>query len=247
MQPIDLLAIAAHPDDAEIGCGGTLLLAKRDGKRTGIVDLTRGELSTRGTLESRAKETEAASRVLGLDYRKNLGMPDGNIELSRDNVATLVAEIRKTRPTIVLAPPPKERHPDHEAASELAHRACFYSGLAKYPVDGEPHRPLLVLNYIQTYSLEPRIIVDVSEVFEDRMRAIEAYGTQFGGKDAKPVDQSLVPEPETFLSQGGFVDWLRARSGAWGLMIGAKYGEAFSSPEPLGTKDLFNLVTKTIA
>jgi bacillithiol biosynthesis deacetylase BshB1 len=246
---IDLLAIAAHPDDAEIGCGGTMLLAKRDGKRTGVVDLTRGELSTRGTLESRATETEAASKILGLDYRVNLGMPDGNIELSRENIARLITEIRKTRPTIVLAPSREERHPDHEAAAELVHRACFYAGLEKYaPECGAPHRPLLLLHYMQTYALEPRIIIDVSEVFEERMRAVEAYATQFHAKDPS----SFIPHPsspprETFLSQAGFFDWLRARASANGLRIGAKYGEAFWGPEPLGTKDVFSLVTKTIA
>ncbi len=241
---IELLAIAAHPDDVEIGCAGTMLLAKRDGKRTGIVDLTRGELSTRGTLESRARETEAATKILGLDYRTNLGMPDGNIELSQENIARLITEIRKTRPTIVLAPSREERHPDHEAAAELAHRACFYAGLEKYsPECGEPHRPLLILNYMQTYAIEPRIIVDVTSVFEDRMRAVEAYSSQFSGSN-NSGDQS---QRETFLSQEGFFDWLRARASANGLRIGAKYGEAFWGPEPLGTKDLFSLVTKTIA
>src|ERR1035441_2899336 len=120
MQPIDLLAIAAHPDDAELACAGTMLMAKRDGKRTGIIDLTQGELSTRGTLETRARETDAATKILGLDYRVNLGMSDGNIELSQENLKSLIVQIRKTRPTILLAPSKFERHPDHEAAAELA-------------------------------------------------------------------------------------------------------------------------------
>src|SRR5579885_301563 len=121
MQPIDLLAFAAHPDDVELACAGTMLLAKRDGKRTGIVDFTRGEMSTRGTLESRKRETDAATTILGLDYRTNLGMQDGNIELSADNLKSVIIEIRRCKPTIVLAPSRQERHPDHEAASELVH------------------------------------------------------------------------------------------------------------------------------
>lgn len=245
MQPIDLLAIAAHPDDAEIGCGGTLLMAKRGGKRIGVVDLTRGELSTRGTLESRKRETEAATKLLGLDYRAQLELEDGNIELSQDNTRKLIAQLRETRPTIALLPSREERHPDHEAAAELARRAIFYAGLTKIETvgaDGQPqapHRPLLVLHYMQSHTFEPKIIVDVTPVFEERMKAIEAYHSQFA--NAKSND------PQTFLSQVGFFDWLRARASFYGLIIGVKYGEPFWSSEPLGTKDLFSIVTKEIA
>jgi N-acetylglucosamine malate deacetylase 1 len=245
---LDLLAFAAHPDDVELACAGTMRLAKKAGKRTGIVDLTRGELSTRGTLETRAKETEAASKIMQLDYRTNLQMSDGNIELSQDNLRQVIREIRRTTPTAVLAPSPKERHPDHEAAAELVHRAIFYAGLQKYETRDEAgnlqkhHRPLLALNFMQTYSFEPSIVIDVSEVFEDRMKTMEAFGSQFFGSVVR--DKS---EKETFLSQAHFFDWLRARAGHYGMLIGVQYGEPFWSHEPLGTKDLFSLVTKRVA
>ncbi len=247
---LDLLAIAAHPDDVELACAGTMLMAKRAGKRTGILDLTRGELSTRGTLESRARETEAASKILGLDYRANLGMPDGNIELSQENLRRVIIHIRKTRPTILLAPSPHERHPDHEAAAQLAHRAAFYAGLVKIETkddDGtkqEPHRPLLVLHFMQGYSFEPKIILDVTPVFEERMKAMEAFASQF---TPKPGTEAAGGERMTILAMPGFVDGLRARAAHYGMMIGTRYAEPFWSHEPLGTKDLFSLVTKTIA
>ena len=262
MQPLDLLALAAHPDDVELACAGTMLMAKHAGKRTGIVDLTRGELSTRGTLESRGRETEAATKILELDYRANLGMADANIELSQENLRRLIIQLRKTRPTILLAPSRYERHPDHEAASELAHRATFYAGLVKIETkdeDGnlqEPYRPLLVLHYMQAYTFEPTIIVDVTPVFDDRMKAMEAFGSQFAS-NARTTPQPPPPggkggvrdksERETFLSQEGFFEWLRARASSFGMRIGTRYGEPFWSHEPLGTRDLFSLVTKTIA
>jgi bacillithiol biosynthesis deacetylase BshB1 len=245
---IDLLAIAAHPDDVELSCAGTMLLAKRSGRRTGVVDLTQGELSTRGTLESRKLETAEASRILGLDYRANLLLPDGNIELSQENIHRLIREIRRTRPTILLAPSRVERHPDHEAAAELARRASFYAGLAKIETmdeDGkkqEPHRPLIALHYMQTYAFEPTLIVDVSAVYEERKLTMEAYGSQFENRKG-----SQDSDPQTFLSQAGFFDWLHARAGAYGMMIGVQYGEPFWSAQPLGTRDLFSVVTKKLA
>ncbi len=242
---LDILAFAAHPDDVELACAGTLLMAKRDGKRTAIVDMTRGELSTRGTLQTRGRETEAASKILQLDYRKNLELPDGNVEVNEDNLKKVVVEMRKLRPTIVLAPSREERHPDHEAAAELVHRAAFFSGLQKYETSDEtgtldmPHRPLLVLHYMQSYTFRPSIIIDVTPVFEDRMKAMHAYNSQFDGRDKT--------QPETFLTQEGFIDWLRARASTYGMMIGVPYAEPFWSHEPLGTKDVFSLVTKKIA
>ncbi len=251
---IDLLAIAAHPDDVELACAGTMLMNKHAGKRTGILDFTRGELSTRGTLESRARETEAATKILGLDYRVNLGMPDGNIELTQGNLRKVIVQIRKTRPTILLAPSKSERHPDHEAAAELAHRAAFYAGLVKIETkdeDGnpqEPYRPLLLLHYLQGHHAEPTIIVDISPVIEARMKAVDAYGSQFQSDDEKAdPSKPLSRSRDTVLSQPGFVDGIRARAAYFGRRIGTQYAEPFWSPEPLGTHDLFSMVTKTIA
>jgi N-acetylglucosamine malate deacetylase 1 len=247
---LDLLALAAHPDDVELACAGTMLMMKRAGKRTGIVDCTRGELSTRGTLESRARETDAASKILKLDYRANLNIPDGNIELSQENLKRVIIQLRKTRPTIFIVPSRHERHPDHEAAAQLAHRAAFYAGLVKIETTDdegnaqEPHRPLLMLHYMQSYSFEPKIILDITPVFEDRMKAMEAFASQFA---PRPGREDAPSERMTILATPGFVDGLRARASHYGMMIGTRYAEPFWTHEPLGTQDLFSLVTKTIA
>jgi len=263
IEPIDVLAIAAHPDDVELSCAGTMLMAKSAGKRTGILDLTRGELSTRGNQESRAKETEEASKILKLDYRENLDLGDGNIELSRANLLKVIQVIRKVKPSVLLTPHTFERHPDHEAASELAHRATFYSGLVNITTQDEegnpqePHRPLLKLHFMQTYTFDPKIIIDVTPVFEDRMAAMQAYGSQFarpknvssrvGTSHVTNDDLKVVQERETFLTQSGFYEWIEARARTYGMIIGVEYGEPFWSHEPLGTKDLFSLVTKKVA
>lgn len=248
---VDILGIAAHPDDVELSCAGTMLMAKRAGKKTGIVDLTRGELSTRGTPELRAKETEEASKILQLDARENLGLHDGDIEVSKENVKKLIRQIRQLRPSIMLTPHKYERHPDHEAASELAHQAAFYAGLKKIETtddDGnpqEPHRPLLVMHFMQTYTFEPKVIIDISDVFEDRMRAMHAYNSQFGrGESGKKIESK---EKDTFLTQKSFYDWIEAKARHYGMIIGAEYGEPFWTQEAVGTKDIFSLVTKRIA
>ncbi len=256
MESVDLLGIAAHPDDVELSCAGTMIQAKLEGKRTAIVDLTRGELSTRGTLETRAAETEVATKVLGLDARLNLGMSDGNIELTQANLLKLIAAIRTFRPTIMLTPHERERHPDHVAASTLAHRAMFYAGLAKIETFDDagnpqkPHRPLLTLQYMQTYTFEPKIILDISRVFRQRMEAVEAYGTQLfaGGRleHMKHADAD-TNDPPTFLTQSGFYEWIEARARHYGMIIGAEFGEPFWCYEPLGTKDLFGMVTKLVS
>jgi len=248
---IDLLGIAAHPDDVELSCAGTMLMAKRAGKRTGILDLTHGELSTRGTPELRAKESEEATKILQLDYRANMGLPDGNIPVTRENVIELIRHIRHLRPTIMLTPHRYERHPDHEAASELAHQAAFYAGLKKIETSDnngkpqEPHRPLLVLHFMQTYTFEPKIIIDISEVFEERMKAMRAYQSQFDRSDSGKKLESK--DRETFLTQKGFYEWIEARARHYGMIIGAEFGEPFWSQETIGTKDIFSIVTKKIA
>ena len=248
---VELLGIAAHPDDVELSCAGTMLVAKRTGRTTGIVDLTRGELSTRGTLDSRAKETDAATKILQLDRRVNLDLPDGNIQVSRENMLRLVGVIRELRPSIVLAPHRYERHPDHEAASELARQASFYAGLKKIETRDEngklqePHRPLLVLHFLQTYSFEPKVIIDVSEVFGQRMEAVHAYGSQFD-RDEKG-NKRVSAERDTFLTQSGFYESIEAKARYFGLLIGVQFGEPFWTQEAVGVKDPFALLTKRIA
>jgi bacillithiol biosynthesis deacetylase BshB1 len=178
-------------------------------------------------------------------------MADGNIDVSSDAMLKIVRVIRQLRPTIVLAPYKYERHPDHEAAAELAHRASFYAGLAKIETTddaGKPqerHRPLLVMHFMQTYTFEPKIIIDVSDIFKGRMEAVHAYGSQFGrGNTGKKIKSR---EKETFLTQSGFYEWIEARARHYGMMIGVQFGEPFWTQETVGTKDLFTLVTKKIA
>jgi bacillithiol biosynthesis deacetylase BshB1 len=248
---VDLLAIAAHPDDVELSCAGTMLMAKRAGKRTAILDLTRGELSTRGTPELRVKETEEATKILQLDTRTNLGLPDSHIAVTRENMIEVVKVIRSLRPIVLLAPYRFERHPDHEAASELAHQAAFYAGLTKIETkddngkNQEPHRPLLVLHFMQTYTFEPKVIIDVTDVFPERMKAMQAYNSQFGrGESGRKLESK---DRDTFLTQKGFYEWIEARARHYGMIVGVEFGEPFWAQEAIGTKDIFGLVTKKIA
>ena len=261
LSPVDLLALAAHPDDVELSCAGTVIAAKRAGKRTAIVDLTLGELSTRGNLESRARETEEATKIMQLDHRVNLGIPDGGVQVTDEYTTRLVRVLRAFRPRILLTPHKEERHPDHENASRLAHRAVFLSGLVNVPTQDdegrqqEPFRPLLVLQYMQTYTFEPKIIVDVSAVMQDRMLAMQAYSSQFArpknlpsrvGTGRETVEDKTL-ERVTFLTQSGFYEWIEARARAYGMIIGAEFGEPFWTHEPLGVKDVFSLITKKVA
>lgn len=261
LSPVDLVALAAHPDDVELSCAGTVIAAKRAGKRTAIVDLTLGELSTRGDLQSRARETAEATEIMQLDHRVNLRIPDGGVVLSDEYTTRLIRVLRTLRPKILLTPHKEERHPDHEAASKLAHRAVFFSGLVNVPTQDdegkqqEPHRPLLTLQYMQTYTFEPKIIVDVSHVMADRMKAMEAYSSQFArpknapsrmGTGRETVEDKNL-EPVTFLTQSGFYEWIEARARAYGMIIGAEFGEPFWAHEPLGVKDVFSLITKKVA
>lgn len=259
--PVDLVALAAHPDDVELSCAGTLISAKRAGKRTAIIDLTLGELSTRGNLESRARETDEATRIMKLDHRINLGLPDGGLKVDDDSTTRLIRALRALRPGVLLTPHKEERHPDHQAASALAHRAGFLSGLVNIATEDdagkpqEPHRPLLTLQYMQTYTFEPKVIIDVSSVFPDRMKALEAYGSQFARPKNLPsrigtgreteADKKL--ERETFLTQSGFYEWIEARARAYGMIIGVEFGEPFWSHEPVGVHDVFSLLTKKVA
>jgi N-acetylglucosamine malate deacetylase 1 len=261
LSPVDLVALAAHPDDVELSCAGTVIAAKRAGKRTAIIDLTLGELSSRGNLESRAKETEDATRVMQIDHRVNLNIPDGGVAVTDEYTRRLIRVLRALRPQVLLTPHKDERHPDHEAASKLAHRAVFQSGLVNVPTEDdegkpqEPHRPVLVLQYMQTYTFEPKVIIDVTAVMHERMQAMQAYATQF----ARPKNSSsrigtgretsddLKLERETFLTQSGFYEWIEARARAYGMIIGVEFGEPFWSHEPIGVKDVFSLVTKRVA
>lgn len=223
---IDILAFAPHPDDAELYCGGTLLLLTRAGRRTGIVDLTRGELSTRGDLDTRAQETAEATRILDLDYRGNCGIPDGGIANTPENRLTVVREIRRLRPRAVLVPYHRDRHPDHENASVLVREAIFAAGLRKIETtgdDGHPQeawRPPLAYYYMMAYEFDPSFVVDVSAVQDEKLAAIRAYGTQFAVRDPGA-------EPQTYISRPEFLESLIGRSRRLGFHVNAEYGEGF--------------------
>ena len=222
-ESLDVLAIAAHPDDVELNAGGTLCLLARKGYRTGIVDLTRGELGSRGTPEGREREAAAAAGILGVATRKNLGIPDGNIALSQENRRKLITVLRRYRPRVVLTHPTLCRHPDHAQAAKLTIEACYYSGLSKIPsgpgAGAAPWRPQHVLHYAEVLPMETTFVVDVTPTWEQRMRALEAFASQFYNPDQ--------PGPETYISDPAFLRWVEARASALGFSIGARYGEAF--------------------
>ncbi len=224
--PLDMLAFAPHPDDAELYCGGTLLLLKHAKRRTGIIDLTRGELSTRGDLDTRARETAEATRILDLDYRGNCGIPDGDIANTPENRLTVVREIRRLRPGAVLVPYFRDRHPDHENASVLVREAMFAAGLRKMETtddDGNPQeawRPPLAYYYMMAYEFNPSFVVDVSAVQGEKLAAIRAYGTQF-------AVQNPGAEPQTYISRPEFLESLIGRSRRLGFHVNAEYGEGF--------------------
>jgi bacillithiol biosynthesis deacetylase BshB1 len=229
---LDVLVLCAHPDDAELGCGGTLAKLAASGKSVGVVDLTRGELGTRGTPESRAVEALEASRILGLALRGNLALPDGKLNpadtIQREAV---IQAIRLYRPTIVLTNAPADRHPDHGNGCRLVTESAFLSGLRQWttvcPLTGETqdaHRPDSVFQFIQDQYITPSFVVDISQHFELKMQAIRAYGSQF-----HVAGQLERAEPVTYISRPVFLEYVTARARHMGHLAGVDYGEGFIS------------------
>lgn len=226
---IDALAFSPHPDDVELYCSGTLARMKREGTSIGIIDITRGELSSRGTLETREKETQRASEILQLDVRENLGIPDGNIEINPTNRNRVIEVLRRLKPTTVFLPYHEDRHPDHEHASRLVREAIFYSGLNKIIIDSDtgelrPYRPKKYFYYMLASSFIPSFVVDVTETFATRLETIKAYSTQFNSP-------SSSDSPHTFVSSPEFMEFIVARARQLGFSIGAMYGEGFKNIE----------------
>jgi bacillithiol biosynthesis deacetylase BshB1 len=237
---LDLLAIAAHPDDAELACSGTLVVHKRMGLQVGVVDLTAGELGSRGDASTRKAEAKRATEILQLDVRENLGFRDGFFVNDEIHQRALITSIRKYRPDIVLANAPKDRHPDHAKAALLIKDACFLSGLHKIETQfegqqQEPWRPKKIFNYIQDTYLEPDLTIDISSAFETKINSIKAYGTQFfSGNDDEPV---------TYISQSDFLETIECRSRLMGKRIGVKYGEGFLSiHNDIGLNDFTSII-----
>jgi N-acetylglucosamine malate deacetylase 1 len=237
---LDLLAFAAHPDDAELGCGGILNAHMLIGKKVGIVDLTKGEMGSRGTVELRSAESANASKILGLLCRENLEMEDGFIQNNKESQLKVIAAIRKYKPTIILINAPIDRHPDHGNAANLMVESAFKSGLAKIETihneTGELQsawRPKRVFHYIQDMLLEPSVIIDITNSFEAKMESVKAYRSQFFTEYGKG--------PSTYISNQIFLDDVEGRAKNMGKRIGVKYGEGLISVKNvnIGLNDLF--------
>ena len=236
---LDILVLAAHPDDAEISCGGTIAKHIALGKKVGVVDLTRGELGTRGTAEIRDQEATASSKVLGLSVRGNLKLRDGFFKNMEEDQLKVVETIRKYQPEIVLTNAVNDRHPDHGRAAELVYESTFLSGLTKVETkfDGKAQsawRPKAVYHFIQSLYIEPDFVVDVSDFWDKKIEALHAFKSQFYDPNSN--------EPETFISNPGFMKLIEARGHELGYPIGAKYGEGFTVRRHLGVNSLFDLL-----
>ncbi len=230
--PLDVLAFGTHPDDLELCCGGTLILLASRGYCVGAVDLTRGELGTRGSTEIRAQETAEANKILRVCLRENLGIPDGNIEKSQENLRRVIQVLREHRPRLILAPFWQERHFDHIHGSELVAEAAFYSGLAKIDTGQECFRPFRVLYYMGRIGFRPSFVVDISDTFEDKMRALCSYRSQFHSGDTNNTDG-----PETLISTPYALQVIETMARHYGAMIGAPHGEPFLTREVLEISD----------
>lgn len=235
-QTVDLLAIAAHRDDAELTCGGTLAKAARSGKRVGILDLTQGESGTRGSSELRAAEAKAAAAALGVAVRVNAGLPDAHLANDEPSRARMVQLVRELRPRVVILPFPVGRHPDHRVASELGRDACYLAGLAKYaPAEGvEPYRPFKLL-YALAYRedpVKPSFVVDISDSFDAKMAAIRCYASQFDG--AKAAGEIFPTGQDLYML-------IRVQSAHYGSLIRVPYGEPYFTHETVAVDDVLQL------
>jgi len=216
---IDALAFSPHPDDAEMGCGGLLLKLKDKGYRTGIIDLTRAELSTNGNLKTREEEIKEASKILGLDIRENLGLEDANIKNDYDSRLKVISAVRKYRPGLALIPFWRDRHPDHENSYKLLKDAIFISGLEKFKTGLDSYRPDVVINYMLHYEFKPSFIVDISQYYDKKFSAVAAYKSQFYSDVAKKV--------MTHIASKYFFDVINSRHQCSGLKIRSEYGEPY--------------------
>ncbi len=236
---LDLLAIAAHPDDVELTCGGTLIKMVQRGYKVGILDLTAGEMGTRGTDEIRRREAAAAARILGVHFRENLGLPDARLEVNEENKLAVARKIRALQPHTVILPYWEGRHPDHYNAAKLAYEGCFLAGLKRLPLEGQPFRPFKVLYSTVYYPVRPTFVVDITKQFERRRRAILAYASQF--KPPKRERRSKVHLPLDQLEQEVH---LIARY--YGQMIGVQYAEPFLVREVMQVEDVVKLPVRSI-
>ena len=235
--PLDVLAIAAHPDDIEQTCGGTLIKMSRLGYRIGAIDLTSGEMGTRGTPQTRLQEADDAARLMELKWRGNLGLPDARLENAISSRMTLTSALRRLKPRVVILPYWEARHPDHYRASELGYEACFLSGLKKIDEHTQPHRPFKIV-YASIYAnVPPSFVVDISGEFEQRMEALLAYRSQYG---ELPAGGDLFPQ------QAEIRERLASVARFYGNLIGVRYGEPFVIKETMRVDDLVALGVRSL-
>lgn len=227
---VDVLAIGAHADDIELTCAGTLVQLRRGGGRFGIVDLTHGEMGTRGTPESRQREAGRAAEILGAEFRERLDFGDGGLSQSRENELLLIDLIRREKPRLILTSYPDDRHPDHRRAGDLVTDAAFYAGLRKIETAYPAHRPQQTIYFSAAYMHPPSFVVDITAAMEKRREAIRAFASQFHDPRSE--------EPETILSRATFLDMVEARCRHFGFLIGTEFGEGFVSKRPPRLEDL---------
>ncbi len=236
---VDILVIMAHPDDAELCCSGTILASINQGLTVGLVDLTRGELGTRGDEQIRLLESKNSSDLLELKFRDNLEFRDGFISDAENYINEIIKKIRKYSPKIIITNSKKDRHPDHENTSKIVKKACFLSGLVKYKTklnnkNQQPHRPKLILYSIQNDYIEPDIIIDVSNFFSKKMESVKCFKSQFYDPESS--------EPNSFISSLEFLDFVESRSIEMGHKIGKKHGEGFTLDNPVSINSLSNII-----
>jgi N-acetylglucosamine malate deacetylase 1 len=236
---LDLLAIAAHPDDVELTCGGTLIKMARRGYKTGVLDLTAGEMGTRGTPETRAKEAAKAAKFLGVSWRGTLGVPDSDVQPARQHKLKLAGVIRELRPKTVILPYWEARHPDHYHASTLGYEGCFLAGLKQLPIEGEAHRPFKILYTTSFADVRPTFVVDITKEFEQRRKAILAFSSQF-----RPVRGEV--KSNVFLAIDRLEEEMNQLARHYGQLIGVKYGEGFLTRELMQVEDVVDLPVRSI-
>lgn len=239
MMKLDLLAIAAHPDDVELTCGGTLLRMAQRGYKTGILDLTAGEMGTRGTVETRAVEAAKAAKMLRTSWRGTLGVPDSDVQPNRKNKLELAKVIRQFRPQTVILPYWQARHPDHYHASTLGYEGCFLAGLKQLPIEGEPFRPFKILYSTSFAPVQPTFVVDITEQYEKRRAAILAYGSQF-----RPKKSSA--KSNVHLGLDTLEEEMNRIARQYGQLIGVKYGEPFLIRELMQVHDVVKMDVRSV-
>lgn len=240
---LDILAFGVHPDDVELSCSGTILASIHQGKKVGIVDLTRGELGTRGSAEIRDSEAADAAKILGVHHRENLRMADGFFTHSEENLRKIIVVLRKFRPSVILANAVEDRHPDHGRSAKLVADAAFLAGLQKIETVDEngnlqkAFRPTQVFHYVQDRVLNPDFVFDVTPFYEKKMDSIRAYRTQFYSADSS--------EPSTYISSPQFLETVKGRDMMMGKKIGVLYGEGFNTEKTIGIQDFNHIIQIT--